>query len=358
MEFKVRPLVDLTFKALFEDIFSHLQSCHEQNKVENLMAILAVDDFAPVVSLHLKVTHIREKLDPFLIGSFSKFREKLIKEFTEGHLYSQIYQVDTAVCLAFIDCILDDSFKEWDASSHAVSTHFQDPSLLLNILALRSPKLESIKVRSQNTDSFPAQMTAQMSQSCILSLKNFTHLTSLSIEYWSTPYDSSDFFSQLSDSCPKLSKLNLGNFHFDVEQLFALMFGPKHNQLPMVLQPQYLKRSEIPLHKLEFQQESLTSICSSLKEFRCKDYCDLVQSKSQFWLDPSAIAFFLRHFRYLQKLNHSCLQCEAKVFPAIVNLLEEAAIDTTEELTSMMAFSSSQSAGVLQLTINAPFRGN
>jgi len=107
---------------------------------------------------------------------------------------------------------------------------------------------------------------------------------------------------------------------------------------------------------LEFQQENLTSICSSLKEFGCKNFCDVVENKSKFWTDPSVIAFILRHFRNLQKLSHNCsfYQCEDKVSSGVVALLDEALKDNTG-ITSMAL--TSETLGVIHLTINAPFRG-
>jgi len=342
----VRPLVDLAFEALFGEIFYHLHSCHDQNNM------MVVDDDSGVISLQQQVSDIREKLDPFLIGPLSKFREKLISEFTKGRLCDYLDQVDPDVCLAFFDALLDDSFKECDASSHATSKCFSNLNNFLEVLALRSPKLESVMVRSDDEDS---KISSEMGQSCVQSLKKFTHLTSLTI-LWTAPYDCLNFFRNLSDSCPKLSKLDLGSFYLNILQLFALMFGPKHDQLPMVLQPQYLRSAEIPLHKLEFHQESLTSICKSLKEFGCKHFCNLLNKRSEFWTDPSVIAFILRHFRNLQKLSHNCsfYQCEAKVSSGVVALLDEALKDNTG-ITSMAL--TSETLGVIHLTINAPFRG-
>ena len=353
MEFKVRPLFDLAFKALFEEIFCHLQYCHEQNKIENLIATLVVDDFPGVISLQQQVSNIREKLDPYLIGPFSEIRKKFIVEFTKSHLCKNLHQVDPDICLAFFDCLLDDSFKKCDASTHDVSSSFPDLNNFLEVLALRSPKLESVMVRSDDD----TEMTPEMGQSSVLLLKKFTHLTSITIK-WTAPYDCLNFFSNLSDSCPKLSKLDLGKFCFHIPQLFALMFGSKYYQLPRVLQPQYLASwSSGALHQLEFQQENLTSISSSLKEFGCKNFCDVVENKSKFWADPSAIAFFLRHFRNIQKLSHTCriYQCEPQICSGVAKLLEESAKEESE-LTSMSF--SSHSIGVIHLTNNAPFRGN
>jgi hypothetical protein len=138
-------------------------------------------------------------------------------------------------------------------------------------------------------------------------------------------------------------------------QLFALIFGSKYYQLPRVFR--FLSSwSAGALHQLEFQQENLTSICSSLKEFECTNYCLLVGKKSEFWTNPSVIAFILRHFRNLQKLSHTCYidQCKDKVFSGVVALFEESAIDNSE-MTSMTL--GSQSFGAMHLTINAPFRG-
>ncbi len=41
------------------------------------------------------------------------------------------------------DCLLDDSFKECNASAHDVSSSFPDLNNFLEVLALHSPKLES-----------------------------------------------------------------------------------------------------------------------------------------------------------------------------------------------------------------------
>ena len=344
----MRPLVDLAFKALFQEIYYQLQYCHEQNELQN-----ALDDstFASALSLPQQVSNIRDKLGPFLVGPFSDIRKKLIVEFTNGHLCKNPHQVDSdsEVCLAFFDCILDDSFKECDASSKAVATCFPVLNKLLEVLAFRSPKMESVKVQTDNT-----RMTLEIGQSCVQSLKKFTNLTSLFIN-WTTPYDGLNFFSSLSDSCPHLSKLDLGKLCFSISQLFALMFGSKYYQLPGILQPKYLATSGA-LHQLEFQQADLTSICSSLKEFECKNFCDVVERKSEFWADPSAIAFFLRHFRHIQKISHNCLihQCEAKICSGVTKLLEETTTDDSKMTT--ISFSS-ESLGFLHLTSNAPFIG-
>ena len=309
---------------------------------------------SPVISMKQKVANIREKLDEFLVSTFSEVRKKLIVEFVSGNLHKDLDLVDTETCLAFFDSLLDGSFKSCDASSDEISGCFPDLNKLLEILSARSPDLESVKIRSHL-----GVMTRQLGGNCVQLLKNFGNLTSLSME-WTTPYNCLNFFSQLGESCPKLNQLHLDKFYFDIPQLFALMFGPKHSLIPQLFTHPNLG-PENTMHKLEFEQEHLSPICSSLQDLRCKNFCDVVEHVFGFWTDPSTLAFILRHFRNLQKLSHLCAiyaHCAGsgvKICFNVVELLHET-IKPGREVTNMTF--TSESLGVMKLTVNAPFKGS
>ena len=344
--FKVKPLVNLAFKALFEEIFSYLKLGQDVNNF---------DQVSPVISLKQKVANIRDKLDEFLVSTFSEVRKKLIVEFVNGRLFQDLKQVSSEVCLAFFDSVLDCSFKECDVSSHALATQFPDLNKLLEVLSTRSSDLASINLRAD-----VGMMTEDMGGNCVQLLKNFNNLTSLSME-WTTLYDCLNFFSQLGDSCPKLTQLHLDNFYFDTPQLFALMFGQKHSLIPKLFTQQKYGPQNT-MHLLEFEQQDLSPICSSLQELTFNNFCSIVNFDFRFWTDASSMAFVLRHFRNLQQLNHHCMMIHqdriggaTKIWSTVIELLHDTTESDGRDITKMTF--ASEPLGVIKVTINAPFKG-
>ena len=113
-----------------------------------------------------------------------------------------------------------------------------------------------------------------------------THLTSLTL-CLETNEECLEFFSSLGYSCPQLTTLCLHQIPFGADQFLALVLGNKKNLLP----PEFPKDFD-GLKDLQFSPESVSPICSSLKE--------LCFYKDQ---DDKCVPFFLRHFKRLEKMK-------------------------------------------------------
>ena len=92
---------------------------------------------------------LRGKLDENLIGQYSEERHKIVDRFIRDHYSCNPFEVDYNLCLAFLNCLLDDSFINFDLHKERGiyhPFHSFNPSKLLAIISQRSPHLQSLSL--------------------------------------------------------------------------------------------------------------------------------------------------------------------------------------------------------------------
>jgi len=193
---------------------------------------------------------------------------------------------------AFLDCVLDDSFLELQT---AAASPFCNPNAkLIASIATRSRLLNKLVLDfSFFEERIDEYVPLEKLQSMILSLSSLKHLSSLSLFRLNEHYIS--IMKLIGKSCPSLSYLsiNLETKGIEDEDVVALIMGEQVDQLPSVqIEDNGLQRVLVPI-------ESRTPLCFSLRYLILKHQYDGTQQK----LSNSAIAFVLRHFPFLLKLD-------------------------------------------------------
>jgi len=287
---------------------------------------------------------IRQKLDENLIGKYSDERKKILDRFLKSYNTVKQCDVDYNLCLAFFNCLLDESFTDFDLTGGEQEYHpFKnfDPLEVVPVISRRSPNLKLLSLSFASLEL----VTTMITPLCT-SLKTYNFLTSLTLSSpWATriAIDYLPLFISLGQSCPNLICLHFaGNFamFLNLQHLLALVLGKKIELLPQQLVLQLNSNNSSVAH-MQFTPQSVTPICSSLQQLGV--YC----------LGKEEAAFALRHFPKLKK-------CQAKSIEggdgeAILLLhrqkKESSLICPTNHLQS------SKSLGLIEWTLDAPFQG-
>lgn len=196
---------------------------------------------------------------------------------------------------AFLDCVLDDSFLELQT---AAASPFCEPNAkLITTITTRSRLLNKLELdfsffEERDDEYVPLEKVESM----ILSLSSLKHLSSLCLFRLNDHYIS--ILKLVGKSCPSLSYLALilETKGIEDENVIALIMGePSVDQLLSVqIDDDGLQRVLVPI---EFR----TPFCFSLRHLILKHKNHGTSSK----LSNSAIAFVLRHFPFLLKLDVS-----------------------------------------------------
>ena len=298
---KLKKLGECASDSIFEEIKAKINAVFSSNNEEA--------DFT--ARKNQVVNSVREKIKEYFVGPFSQARHKLLQRFVNSFNFDSP-SPNLDYCYTFFCCLLDVSFKVFSLTDEdgyhddlCGSLHpFQsmDSVVVLSILKKYSPFLESVilSFRFVNCQSVP------FNPAISIQLSSLECLTSLKIS-WNTAVDADTlpFFVSLGTCCPKLSILHLNSLRFGTEQLLALLLGSQHALIP----PYLLKliRLDGGSAHLEFAQENLTPICSSLKVLKHRQHNESEMSDDcSSWKYCVVLAF--RHLRLSETLNHECLQ--------------------------------------------------
>ena len=149
---------------------------------------------------------------------------------------------------------------------------------------------------------------------CARSFSGFTNLTFLEVGWSSAKMNSNatkctEFFTYLGNSCPKLKKLKLGlylnhRFPFGFEQQLAFILGEADSceLIPFSVMDGF-RGSSTALHRLQFDSEDITPICSSLQSFEVLSSYGNGDIGFDHRREVSSVAFMLRHIPGLKKLS-------------------------------------------------------
>ena len=251
------------------------------------------------------VASIRATLDNYLIvNDSSEIRQKLIEHFILSHesLNDQIVSLSSEVyhnlCLSFYNIVLNECFTSCSLTGgKGHPFHLLDPTQLVQVISEHSPSIQSLNL------SFGSPAAALAFKPTFAQMFQCFHcLTSLTLSLNISDNNCLSFFTSLGYSCPNLTSLQLDNFRFGSHQLLALILGPRRELLPQNL----LDEMHRMLAQLEFPPESLTPICSSLKQLKHSHDSKFDERKCHIW-DFSTV-FALRHLRNLEVLEHSCIK--------------------------------------------------
>lgn len=344
---KVESLQKFAVKAAHQEIVSILENiflyeeelnrCDEDDesaeKREKVAEILAEAS-----------KNIRDKLSDNLMGFYSRVRHQLVKRYVSSYINHYKYEeVNYNLCLTFFKCLLDESFKSFDLTGgdNKHPFHFIEPVELLDVIINLSPHLQTLKL------CFGLPFVPSLGEM----LLKFECLTSLSLS-WYTGIMAGDTFMSFFSALGDLHLINLdlgGDFPFyGTDQLTALMFGKKRELLPQHLLSQMTIDSSFLAH-LQFSEQSLTPICSSLVLFKVESW------KVNIRMRTATVAFILRHFHRLRNCDLSEMYNGSSYPSQAIYLLHRQQLNAIHPITSQ---SSSVALGTVQWTADAPFHSN
>ena len=249
-------LRELAFEVVYQEIKSEFDVIFQKEKGSNVTDVddgqgppTAEDKPNYVLSQIEKdkaLDDLRVKLDENLIGQYSAERHKIVDRFIEDHNNHIPAEVDYNLCLAFLNCLLDDSFINFDLTGgrgRNIDHPFDsfNPSKLLAVISQQSPDLQSLSlyfgIYGLDDDAIEL-LTESLVPALCTYLKTFKCLQSLSLNSiygwdWHTKIDFRPFSTSLGELCPKLIRLDLaGLIPFDFERTLDLVLGKKRELLP------------------------------------------------------------------------------------------------------------------------------
>ena len=292
------------------------------------------------------IQKIRGWLDEFLVGSYSRFRHQIVEHFIESHNICSTDQVNYGLCLAFFNCLLDKSFVNFNLTGGSKYHPFQliEPVQLIKVISERSPNIQILNLSFGFCDT-----AMEFDSGFVVLLSSLKSLLSFTLHWkphnWMT--DFAPLFISMGNM--RLTCLELGGkIPLTGRLLMFLMLGNRRELLPENLKHQIeLDPHFHTHHRLQFTQESLTPICSSLR--RLKHNVKDVNS-----LETKSLALLLRHFVQLQKFEYDV----ATVFQGkTVQLLYEQKHPSIEVVATSEERSSAE-LGCIQWNWNAKFHGN
>ena len=218
---------------------------------------------------------------------------------------------------SILDCILDDNFYELEI--HVPFQTINSFSLLLSIIAHRSPKLEDLKIVFYDIKELKTSLPEPTTKKRKLepfdsnSSLRLQHLTSLSLVYTADSGGSigapllhldysgrESILSFVGQLCPSLAKLLVRGFCFRKQDMFGLILG----DMADVLFPLHNKGwgEDAVLENLWIPKEVLNPLCSSLQklEFFCCNFPSCICYDS---FPQSAYACAFRHLRNLKSVT-------------------------------------------------------
>jgi len=223
-----------------------------------------------------------------------------------------------------------------DSSILELETHISFPDSkpnpkLIQTIANQSPLLEKLTIdfREMGTGREPAEkMLEKLIKPIIYSLNSIKHLTCLRLYNLGQSYRS--VLSLIGKSCPLLSHLSVSGFHPGKRDIFAIIMGDVVDNLRPALSfddPFSIKKNKQPtcleddfLQGLKVPTEFLTPLCFTLKDLqlsnsnRKKKESRYVSSRlgyDRFEFSSSLVAFALRHFPRLEKMDENVPTSEA-----------------------------------------------
>ena len=294
---------------------------------------------------------IKKRLNGYLLGPFSDVKHHIFQRFIDTYCCKP--QVDHNICLAFFNCLLDDSFKECvftNTSGHPFC--LLEPVQLLGVIGQHSPKVETL--------AFDFGLhTATVPFNQAFSLSPFKFLMNLSIS-WKAPAgtDWIPFCASLGNVCPRLSILQLDDISFGTLELISLLLGPRLELFPQeLLDEMATENYSTKLSRLEFSPNCLTPICSTLKQLKHSHSLSLDDAMAcRCW--DNYVIFVLRHLRQLQVFKHDCIrQTTPWSQTAAVIFLHQEQLEERSETSDSTFTTSSNHLGTIQWTFNSHFTG-
>ena len=308
-----------------------------------------------VVTRQQVIDAIGDRLNEFLVGSYSDVKSWIVEHFVNTYRYSQ-NGGNEDLCFAFFRCLLDESFTNFSMLGIPGFT-IADPTELLQIICQQSPLVQALYLCFGRLRS-PVAFNPQFSQM----LSTLNRLTSLKLS-WNMP-DCLPFYRALGNACPQLTVLELSNFSFGTLEFLALFLGP---QLDLVLQSLLIDLGDPSLHciscnnlsRFEISPGCLTPICSSLRELIHRHN---PQAVGTCLLHRSTIIFILRHLRQLKNIQHRCINNSSiNLLGNAIQFLHEEQIQSEDDdpVATFHPFQSAdrQSSGVIEWTFDPRFTG-
>ena len=292
------------------------------------------------------IQKIRGWLDEFLVGSYSRFRYQIVEHFIESYNICSTDKVNYDLCLAFFNCLLDESFVNFNLTGGSKYHPFQliEPVQLMKVICERSPNIKILNLSFGFCDT-----AMEFDSSFVVLLSSLKSLLSFTLHWkpqdWMT--DFGPLFISLGNM--RLTCLELGGkIPLTGRWLMFLMLGNRSEFLPENLRPHQIELdTQIPL--LQFTQESLTPICSSLRRLK-HNGLDVIS------LETKCLALLLRHFVQLQKFEYDVAYQDVFQGKTVQLLYEQK--HPTIEVVSTSEERSSAELGCIQWNLNAKFHGS
>jgi len=246
------------------------------------------------------VTTLREKLDSIFVGAHARYRAKLQKEY----FLNENKYIDLNL---FLDCILDDSVIHFICLEHHLPFEPATPEgkfypvKLLEVLAKRSPLLQSLKLQ---IPSWHHSLNALgLGTDFGNTFQKLEKLTELDLNWAEDSKVMASFFTALATSCPQLKHLKLGDkVQFGNKQQLALVLSKTAHFLPQFVVKQ--------MENLQFADEYVTPLCQSLESLTILGgsqqvrYVEDDDEQECFCIrNTPSMVFLLRHIRQLRKLQ-------------------------------------------------------
>ena len=290
--FRVKRLAEKAFEVYYNDFVLHLSSISRLCKDSSRNG--------RNTKLSQAVTTLREKLDSYFVGAHARYRARLKQEY----YLSENKYIDLNL---FLDCILDDSVIHFICLEHHLPFEPATPEgkfypvKLLEVLAKRSPLLQSLKLQiplwhhSLNALGLGTDFG--------ITFQKLEKLTELDLNWAEDSKVMASFFTALATSCPQLKHLKLGDkVQFGNKQQLALVLGKAAHFLPQFVVEQ--------MDNLQFADEYVTPLCQSLESLTVLGgsqqvrYVEDGDEQECFCIrNTPSMVFLLRHIRQLRKMQ-------------------------------------------------------
>lgn len=195
---------------------------------------------------------------------------------------------------AFLDCVLDESFEELETH---IAVQDSDPCpLLIPTISMRAPLIKKLEL---NLDLMKKNVDVRKLENVIQSLSSLQHLTELCL-VGVTFSSRLPVMCHIGKYCPLLTHLTvLGDKNLSNAAVLALTIGELFNVM-FPTENEYCRLIDSTMERLVIPPELRTPICSTLRRFIIfPTYLEQKKVPSS----PSAVAFLLRHFPFLEELT-------------------------------------------------------
>ena len=145
-----KEAVFLSIISEFEFIFQRKHRIRDADVESQCQSTIEIDESSEDYLLNQKerdkaLEELRKKLDHYLIGPFSQDRQEFVDRFIESH--SCANAINTDLCLAFFNCLLDNNFTQFNLSGrtkHWHRLHVIEILDLLPVITKRCPDLKTL----------------------------------------------------------------------------------------------------------------------------------------------------------------------------------------------------------------------